>query len=257
MAATPTPGTPSVATVAASYAPTTNTGVSQNAIAANFAWLKFPRIDNFGSIDPQGNYWKPDSNVLTPSGYPITNLYPGTVTSVQRTGYGQTVVTVKLDNAINSLASHVFYEHMHDASVSPGQHIASGTLVGHANHTGEGAAVGVGFYSGDVYGTGSAWQVLQNDLKPGGAGLLNPTKILDSFKNGTATAQSASQSLPQNAPCAPWDIQCMVSKLQLQGIGESIGIFVLALVLIIVGFFLLAEKQVTALGKTAAKAAML
>lgn len=244
---------PSSGTVAASYGPTLSNGVSQNAIAANFAWLQYPRIDNFGTIDPQGNYWKPDSNVLTPPGYPITNLYPGTVTDVRRTSWGQTVVTVKLDRAINPLATHVFYEHMHDATVSVGQHIASGTLLGHANLKGEGANVGVGLYGGDVYGNGPAWQTLQNDLRPGGAGLLNPTKILDSFKSGQATAGSKSQSLPQNQPsCGLLDIGCWATT-----IGEHIAVFVLALVMIILGFYLMAQKSIVQAGKDTVKAAKL
>lgn len=253
MPVTSQPGTPNVAQVTSSYAPVTSTGVSENAIAGNFAWLSYPRIDNFGQIDPQGPYWKPDSNVLTPSGYPITNLYPGTVSSVQRTSWGQTVVTVRLDNPLNALATHTYYEHMHDASVQVGQHLASGNLLGHANHSGEGANIGVGLYSGDVYGSGSAWQTLQNDLKPGGAGLLNPTKILDSFKNGTATQPSKSQSLPQNAPCAPWDFSCVWNGLSggLANIGEHIAVFLIAIVMIILGFFLLAEKQVTSLAEKA------
>jgi hypothetical protein len=245
MPVTNTPGIPSVAQITSSYQPTTKTGVSENAIAGNFAWLKYPRIDNFGSIDPQGNYWKPDSNVLTPPGFPITNLYPGTVTSVQRTSYGQTVVTVKLDNAINPLATHVFYEHLHDANVGIGQHIASGSLIGHANYKGEGANVGVGLYSGDIYGTGSSWQTLQNDLAPGGQGLLNPTKILDSFKNGTATQYSTSQSV--NPPsCGLLDIGCWATT-----IGEHIAVFLIAIIMIILGFYLLAEKEVTGLAKKA------
>ncbi|SRR5258706_499811 len=233
----------------ATYTPVTKTGVSENATQANFSWLSYPRIDNFGQIDPQGDYWKPDSNILTPPGYPIANLYPGTVTSIQRTSWGQTVVTVKMDNPINALATHTFYEHMHNSNVQLGQHIKSGDIVGHANYAGEGANVGVGFYSGDVYGSGSAWNTLQNDLKPGGAGLLNPTRILDSFKSGQATQPSKSQSLPQNAPCAPWDFTCMLGKLQ--GIGERIAIFIIALIMIILGFFLLAEKQVTELAQKA------
>lgn len=151
---------------------------------AQAAWYTFNRIDNFGQIDPQGPYYKPDSNILTPPGYPVTELLGGKVTSVQRTGYGQTVITVLLSKAINSLATHEFYEHMHDSTVSVGQMVLPGQLLGHANYSGEGAALGYGFYSGDVYGSGSAWTTLQNDLKPGGRGLLNPVNVLNAAKSG-------------------------------------------------------------------------
>src|ERR1700738_704718 len=149
---------------------------------ADQPWYTYNRIDNFGQIDPQGNYYKPDSNVITPYGAPITALLSGTVTSVQRTGYGQTVVTVKLDKAINSLATHTFYEHMHSSTVTQGQRVNAGDLIGYANLQGEGANLGFGLYPGDVYAVGPGWAQLQSDLAPGGAGLLNPVKLLDAAK---------------------------------------------------------------------------
>lgn len=255
-------GGPSIGTVDSTFQSTTKAGVSQNAIAANFAWTQFPRIDAFGTIDPQKNadgsgYWKPDSNIQAPGKFPITNLLPGTVTSVQRTTWGQTVVTVKLDTALNQLATHTFYEHLSSANVTPGQHVASGTLIGFNNPSGQ-VPVGFGLYSGDVYGSGSAWAVLQNDLKPGGAGLLNPTALLNNFRAGKGPTganidqNSKSQSLPQNAPgCAIWDIGCWMNNLV--SFGEHIAIFLLALVFIIVGFmFLMGGSQV---GQTVGKIA--
>lgn len=176
---------------------------------AQAPWWSYPRIDNFGQIDPQGNYYKPDSNILTPPGYPVTAIMSGTVTSVQRTGFGQTVVTMRLDSPINNLATHTFYEHMHDGTVSVGQHIGAGTLLGHANYQGEGAALGFGFYSGDVYGSGSAWGVLQKDLCPGCANLLNPVKLLNAAKSGvplpTGTGSTATTGLTTSVldPLAP------------------------------------------------------
>jgi murein DD-endopeptidase MepM/ murein hydrolase activator NlpD len=179
-------------------------------------WYTFPRIDNFGQIDPQGNFWKPDSNILTPPGYPITALLSGTVTSVQNnTSWGgQTAITVKLDNPVNSEATHTFYEHLHDATVQVGQHLNSGDLLGHANYTGEGANLGFGFFSGDVYPNGSAWSQLQQDLAPGGAGLLNPTNILNAAKNGTLTIagfntstlgyDTSGSSVPVIGPLIDW-----------------------------------------------------
>lgn len=147
-------------------------------------WYTFARIDNFGSIDPQGAYWKPDSNILTPPGYPVTALLDGQVTSTQRTAWGQTVVTIKLAQPLNSLATHCFYEHLHDSTVQKGQRVSAGALIGHANYSGEGAALGFGLYSGDIYGSGPAWSILQNDLRPGGAGLLNPVALLNAAAAG-------------------------------------------------------------------------
>jgi murein DD-endopeptidase MepM/ murein hydrolase activator NlpD len=153
-------------------------------VAGNPPWYTYPRIDNFGQTDPEGDYYKPDSNIITPYGYPVTALLSGVVTNVQYTSWGQTIVTIKLDNPLNSLATHIFYEHMHDASVKAGDAVTAGQLVGHANYAGEGANLGFGLYSGDVYGSGPAWSQLQSDLAPGGAGLLNPVTILNEAKAG-------------------------------------------------------------------------
>jgi len=151
---------------------------------ANAPFWTFPRIDNFGQIDPQGLYYKPDTNVLTPYGYPIQAILPGTVTDVRWTDFGQTMITIKLDTPLNAEATHTFYEHMHDADVTIGQHVSANELVGHANLQGEGANLGFGLYSGDVYGAGNAWSILQSDLAPGGPGLLNPVALLDAAKAG-------------------------------------------------------------------------
>lgn len=218
-------------------------------------WYDFSRIDNFGQIDPQGDYYKPDSNILTPYGYPVTSLLSGTVTSVQRTGYGQSVVTIKLDEPLNNLATHMFYEHMHNATVFTGQHVASGTQIGTANDQGEGANLGVGLYSGDVYGSGDAWSILQKDLAPGGAGLLNPTTLLNSAKDGvigngvysplTSTVSSTTSG---------------GSLLDFGNIGVKIGIFLLAVAAVIGGLYVLFQHQVDSAvvtgTKTAAKAAL-
>ena len=144
-------------------------------------WWQFPRIDNLGSYpDPAGNYYKPDSNIQVPAGYPIVAIAPGTVTSVQYTSWGMYVVTVQLDNPINSMATYQFYEHMNDATVSEGQHIVQGTLIGH--NALSGPPLGFGFYSGPVYGQGSAWQTLQNDLAANGnSSLLSPVAYLDNL----------------------------------------------------------------------------
>lgn len=169
-------------------------------MAGTRPWYSYPRIDNFGQKDPQGNYWKPDSNILTPPGYPVTALLAGRVTSAQRTSFGQMTITIKLAKPLNSLATHTFYEHMHDATVRAGQQVSAGQLIGHANYSGEGAALGFGLYSGDVYGSGAAWGVLQNDLKPGGRGLLNPVSLLNSAAGGKIPTSSGGSPTPFSAP---------------------------------------------------------
>lgn len=183
-------------------------------------------------IDPAGPYWKPDTNVQVPGYYPIAAILPGTVTSVQQTGWGQTVVTVKLDNALNSLATHTFYEHMSSANVQVGQRVTQGTLIGYNNPSGA-VPLGFGLYSGDVYGSGSAWTALQNDLKPGGAGLLNPVSLINQVKAGktptTGSTTNASTGNPLLDSVLP----------NVKQWAEYAAIFILAILLIIIGFVLL------------------
>lgn len=148
-------------------------------------WWTFPRVDNFGTVDPQGGYWKPDSNIQLPGGYPITALLPGTITSMQNTSYGQSVITIRLDTPLNSLATHTFYEHMvgFAPGLAVGSHVNTGDLIGYNNPSGA-TPLGFGLYSGDVYGSGPAWQTLQQDIGPGGAGLLNPVNLLNAASQG-------------------------------------------------------------------------
>lgn len=190
----------------------------------------FSRIDNFGSLDPQGRYWKPDSNIQLPGLYPITALLSGIVTSVQNTSFGQNVVTIRLDSPLNNLATHTFYEHMSSTTVQVGQHVSAGTLIGYNNPQGQ-VPLGFGLYSGDTYGSGSAWQTLQNDLCPGCANLLNPTKLLNAAKSGTLPQSGGNSFLSSflntgssnpagnSAGCATGDIGCYVQ----QGIQNTLG----------------------------------
>lgn len=178
-------------------------------------WWDYPRIDNFGQQDPQGSYWKPDSNIEIPGGYPVAALLPGTVSNVQTTSWGQTVVTIALDNPLNSEATHTFYEHLSQASVVAGNHVNAGDIIGYNNPAGQ-VPLGFGLYSGDTYGSGSAWSQLQSDLAPGGAGLLNPVNLLNAAsqgKLGTVTGNysglqvnpvSSTSNVPIIGPLIDW-----------------------------------------------------
>jgi hypothetical protein len=152
------------------------------------AWYQYPRIDNFGTQDPQGAYWKPDSNVQVPGLFPITALDPGFVTSLLHTDFGQAVITIRLDKPYNSLAKYEFYEHLSrwNPSIKVGEHVDAGQLIGYNNPTGQ-VPLGFGFYSGPVYGSGPAWQELQNDLCKGCANKLNPVARLNAAAGGGET----------------------------------------------------------------------
>lgn len=160
-------------------------------------WWDYSRIDNFGQIDPQGNYYKPDTNVQIPGDYPVQAILPGTVTSLQQTSWGQHVITIKLDNALNPLATHDFYEHLsaYVPGLAVGQHVVAGQIIGYNNPSGQ-VPLGFGLYSGDVYGSGSAWTVLQQDLAPGGAGLLNPVDLINQAKSGNISLTFGGSFIP-------------------------------------------------------------
>lgn len=152
-------------------------------------WWYFPRIDNIGYYpDPQGPFRKPDTNVQLQGNYPIVAILPGVVTSVQNSNWGgQTVVTIKLDTPLNTLATHTFYEHMGSATVSQWQHVNQGDLIGYNNPDGM-VPLGFGLYPGDVYGRGPGWDILQQDIGPGGARLLDPVPLIESVAGGRAIA---------------------------------------------------------------------
>ena len=156
--------------------------------SADYSWTKYPITSHYGATDAEGNYWQPDVNVGVPANYPITNLLSGTVTNVRDTSWGQQVVTIKLDQPLNDLATHIVYQHIRGSNLSQGQHISSGALVGYNNPTPPYyAPVGVSLYSGDIYGSGPEWDVLQKDLAPGGQGLLKADWLIKKFA-GTGSA---------------------------------------------------------------------
>ena len=191
---------------------------------------QFSRVDNLGSFpDPAGNYYKPDSNIQLPPGYPIVAISPGTVTSVQQTSWGQTVVTVRLDTPINDLATHQFYEHMSSAAVLPGQHIGQGDLLGYNN---EGSPpLGFGFYGGDVYGQGSAWETLQNDLAShGNDGHLSPVSFLDQMSGITPAGVSSSGGFSSLFQGSHFDALKFLQQLPggLSGVPVIMGVLVVA-----------------------------
>lgn len=205
-------------------------------MSSNQAWYQFPIGSKFGQTDSEGNYWQPDINLEAPGNYPITNLLPMTVTSVRQTSWGQTVVTGRLDSPLNSLATDQFYEHLSSASVSVGQHLSPGDLVGYNNPQGS-VPIGYGLYPGDVYGSGSGWDLLQKDLAPGGAGLLNPTSIIQSFaSNGSGAGVSYLSSTGSSGSTTP--------AISWGPIGQKAGLFILGLAMLLIGLYVLFQSQI-------------
>ncbi len=234
------------------------------------AWYSYPRIDNFGKYpDPEGAFPKPDSNILVPSGTVFTSLFPGVVTGVDTSSsYGQ-VVTIKLNAPINSAATHIAYLHM--TTIAPGLKVGSkvnaGTPIGigGGNISTSGAMPGIALTSSDVYGHGSGWadNVKGTWINP----LLNPVPVLNAAKAGTLGNLGGASSTPAAStgcqpPSSALDIGGAFQYLACESVsfGEHIAVFVVALLLIIIGFYLLDQKAVDSAGKAiggvAAKVAM-
>lgn len=164
-------------------------------------WWDYPRVDNLGIPDPFGGFPKPDSNIQLPDGYPVVAILPGTVTSISTSQAWDCTVTIKLDAPLNALATHTFYEHLGGfaSGLSVGTHVNAGDLIGY-NGGGQACGsqkvpLGFGLYSGDIYGSGNAWNILMDDLSSG-QNLLNPVNLLNAAKGGSlASVQGLTYNL--------------------------------------------------------------
>lgn len=211
-------------------------------------WYTFPRIDNFGQVDPQGKFWKPDSNIQLPGYYPITALNSGVVTSVQNSSFGgQTVVTIKLDQPLNSLATHEFYEHMSSSTVSVGSVVNAGQVIGYNNPPGA-VPLGFGLYPGDVYGQGPSWLQDQADLAPWGANLLNPVSLLNAASSSAGGQVSGQSVVLSGSTLAFPSVPDAVG-----GFVQRAGVLVLGLVIVIGGVYVIFHQQIDSVVRGALK----
>ena len=233
-------------------------------------WWQANRIDNFGQYpDPEGAFPKPDSNILVPAGTVFTTLFPGTVTGIDTSSSYGNVVTIKLDKPLNPVANHIAYLHLTSPypGLKVGAHVTSGQKIGIGGGgvSRSGAAPGFALTASDMYGNGSGWadNVKGSWINP----LLNPVPVLDAAKSGklgsfptqsTATA-SSSPAAPTLQNCAPWDVACMMGNIQpyLINWGEHIAVFSVALLLIILGIYMLNQKVIDGAAGTVAKVAAL
>lgn len=196
---------------------------------AVYHWWEQPFANDFGGQEPYGNFPKPDLNIQVPYGMPIANVTPGTVTNVDSSDPWGYTVTIKLDQPVNSLATHAAYLHMAVVNVSVGQHVGLYDQLGYAGPPSplgnfQNAPLGFAFYPGDWYGKGAEWNTyFANQSTPA----LNPYNWLRAF-GGQTTGQTITQP---NAPttdllgntiaggnvisgeCKPWDIGCILGNI--------------------------------------------
>lgn len=145
------------------------------------AWYAYPRIDNYAIFpDPYGAFPKPDSNINAPAGTPITALGSGIVSGINapdgsNPAFGQ-VVTIKLDQPLNPIATHMAYLHLNGlpAGLAIGQRVSVGDTIGYAGANAQGnAGTGFALYNGDFYGYGPTWAQYV------GSAFLNPVPFLN------------------------------------------------------------------------------
>lgn len=163
-------------------------------------WWNAPQINNWGQYpDTQGNFPKPDINFILEPRTPIAAILPGVVTGVNQPpnknlpfpAYGA-VVTVKMDQPLNSLATHYALLHLQVVTVQVGQRVRIGDVLGYGggNQTQGSAPAAVGFalYPGDYYGYGQEWtryiQTANHVANP----LLNPTSLINDITSGNVTS---------------------------------------------------------------------
>lgn len=188
--------------------------------SGNKPWYMYPVINNYGSPDPYGGFPKPDINVAAPSGTPITALMSGTVSGINSPNGGVpawgNVITIRLDNPINPVATHIAYLHL--ASLAPGisigQHVDTGTIIGYSGGTNPGpglqqASPGVALYNGDYYGYGPSWNQYL------GSSQLNPTQFWSEVMNGTINSgTNSTNSTPgYNTGFNVFDLSGLISAI--------------------------------------------
>lgn len=110
----------------------------------------------------------------------------------------------------------------------------------------------------DPYDQGQSnpnWGTYFNQALQAAGGAL-PT--VSGTSGSTATSGASKTTTPQNTTCAPWDIGCIWSNLQqdLTGVGVAVGLGLLA-VLIILGAFIIMASKTASDHPEAAQAAMM
>jgi len=161
-------------------------------------WFMFPVSVPFGNPNYDSQYGgSHDMDVSPPPNYPVTNLLPGTISSISSPSWGK-AVGLKLDVPLGDVA---YWSFLHLSAVNPalqvGQHLNTGDLVGWvggatsqsqyngtSNPTGQNflndpsqssqVQVGFALMRGPEYGVGSGWETFPPIDKT-----LDPTEIIN------------------------------------------------------------------------------
>lgn len=142
----------------------------------------------FGSYpDREGKFPNPDVNFSAPKGTAFTAPVSGTITGIDTTSAWGPVITVQMDSAYNSVATHFAFLHLTSipSNLSVGEHVAAGTILGYGGGglSNSGALPGFALTASNQYGYGNGWSdnVIGTWINP----LLNPNNFLNSLRSGT------------------------------------------------------------------------
>ena len=215
-------------------------------------WMNNPSTWLYGRWNQPASAAEGGVDFFSPAGTPVFALGNGQVVAK---GYnnvdGKGVVTVRTD-VPGYGKEDLYYQHIDLNSMvnlNPGAPVVYGEQLGSVTDKGANSHVELGFNSG----WGGPWgsnhpDKWYTDPRPLLKALINqhpnPTVV-----NPNGTPVAANTGLNANAvasgSCNPWDFGCLFGQVhdQLVSFAEHIAIFVLALVLIAIGFFLLAETQ--------------
>lgn len=193
-------------------------------------------------------------------GAPVGSITAGKVVYVGDGGVpgsaiGQIVQVLTPDGSL------VHYQHLKAAKVHTGQTVGTGDIVGLGGGCPDGAywpdPNNTGCRWTDQYSTGEHIEVRYSpSYNPSGGvwsqNWISPAAIFTSIAAGQAGAAT-------NSPVSSGSASSSASgsPLNFSGWGSKIGIFLLALVLFVFGFYLVFQKQVNSAAKTAVKAAVL
>jgi hypothetical protein len=161
-------------------------------------------------------------------------------------------VTLSIDNPPNSIATHQAYNYMGNIAVSQNQRVQAGQVVGYSRG-GSGICTAFALTNDARYGNGTFSQY-------NGDPRLNPYPFLLAFRAGKALpiigdTGGGAGGITGGGASSSSDILTWLQN-NVFSIFREIGIFLLALMLIVAGILLLAGKQIEETVKTGAKGAM-
>lgn len=231
-------------------------------VAQAFAGLNLPEWWNlhisqfFGQNSEEGEDYNFGS-----FGRPVGSITGGRVVYVGDGGYPGSSIG-QIVQILTPGGQLIHYQHLMTSNVLKGQIVQVGTVIG----TGGGCPVGA-YGSGtsctrtDQFSTGEHIEVRYAPNYNAGGGVWSqawqaPASIFKAMA-GQATTDVASASSNANAATgagSPPIGATLISSIQSAGV--KIGVFLLALVLVGAGFYLLFSKQIDAAGGAAAKTAI-